>query len=55
MMHHDLTVPSILERAGKYFPRKQVVTRVPGGVHRMSSVPYERKAASTHMPAGQRT
>ena len=39
MMHHDLTVPSILERAGKYFPRKQVVTRVPGGVHRMS---YEK-------------
>ncbi len=39
MMHHDLTVPSILERAGEYFPRKQVLTRVPGGVHRMS---YEK-------------
>ena len=34
MMRYPLNVPRILERARTFFPKKEVVTRVAGGVHR---------------------
>ena len=34
MMQYPLTIPPILERAQTLFPRKGIVTRVPGGTHR---------------------
>ena len=36
MMKYPLTITSILNRARIYFPRKQVVTRLPGSIHRYS-------------------
>ncbi len=35
-MHYPLTLPRILDRARTSFPRKGIVTRVPGGVQRHS-------------------
>lgn len=36
MMHVPLTVPSLLERAEKFFPKKEVLSRTQTGIHRFS-------------------
>lgn len=36
MMHVPLTVPSLLERAEKFFPKKEVISRTQTGIHRFS-------------------
>ena len=37
MMNYPLTITPILERARTFFPNKEIVTRVEGGVHRYTN------------------
>jgi len=47
MMHFPLTLPHILERAGRYFPTRGIVTRRPDkSVHRSTFADFHRRARS---------
>ncbi|MCS7194652.1 MAG: long-chain fatty acid--CoA ligase [Meiothermus sp.] len=45
MMNFPLTIPHILERAGKFFPKEEIVTRLPdGSLHRYTYAEFYRRA-----------
>ena len=45
MMDYPLTLQHFLERAGRLFPDKEIVTRIAGGTHRY---PYRDYYSRTH-------
>jgi len=44
MMDYPLTITHVLERAGRLFPTKQVITRTPAGLHRLTYAELYRRA-----------
>jgi fatty-acyl-CoA synthase len=45
MMEFPLTLPHVLERAGKLYPKKEIVSKMPGGIHRYTFADFH---ARTH-------
>ena len=43
MMKYPLTINTVLNRAATYFPRKEIVTRLPDGIHRYSYSDLHRR------------
>jgi fatty-acyl-CoA synthase len=43
MMDFPLTLHHFLERAGRFFPKKEIATRMPAGIHRYSFGDYYRR------------
>src|SRR5215469_9007057 len=43
MMHYPLTLQHFLERAGRLFPAKEIVTRTASGMHRYRYGDYYRR------------
>ena len=43
MMDWQLTIRSIVERAARFFPQKEIITRVPGGLHRYTYADVARR------------
>ena len=43
MMDYPLTLQHFLERAGRLFPKKEIVTRTPSGTHRYHYQDYYRR------------
>jgi fatty-acyl-CoA synthase len=45
MMDYPLTLVHILERAGRFFPEQEIVSRLPNGsIHRYSYADFHRRA-----------
>ena len=45
MMHYPLTLTHLLERAGRYFPSVEIVSRLPdGSIHRMTNRDFYRRS-----------
>ena len=49
MMDYPLTLPHILERAAKLFPRKEIASKMPDGMHRYCYAEFHRRV---HAVAG---